>query len=86
MVIPDLRRSHVRFVGYGSRSDIAQLDFPGEGPQGVALTPDKRTLFLSLSRAGEVAVIDLETRQVLRRIEAGPAPDGIGWSPLVVRR
>ena len=83
VVIPDLRRSVVRFVEYGSRSDLETLDLPGEGPQGVALTRDRSTLFLSLSQSGQVAVIDLASRRVVRRIEAGPTPDGIGWSPLV---
>ena len=85
VVIPDLRRSVVRFVEYSSRSDLETMPLPGEGPQGVALTHDKGTLFLSLSQAGQVAVIDLETREIVRRIDAGPTPDGIGWTPLVLR-
>lgn len=86
VVIPDLRRSVVRFVRYSTRSDLETLELPGDGPQGVALTHDHGTLFLSLSEAGQIAVIDLATRRVVRRIEAGPTPDGIGWSPLVLRR
>jgi DNA-binding beta-propeller fold protein YncE len=86
VVIPDMGRSFVRFVRYSSRSDIETLELPGEGPQGVALTRDRGTLFLSLSESGQVAVIDLDSRRIVRRIEAGPTPDGIGWSPLVVGR
>jgi DNA-binding beta-propeller fold protein YncE len=86
VIIPDLRRSVVRFIEYGSRRDLETLELPGDGPQGVALTHDRGTLFLSLSSAGQVAVIDLQARQVVRRIEGGPTPDGIGWSPLVLER
>lgn len=87
VVIPDLSQSgFVRLVDYSSRTDAGRLEFSGDGPQGVALTHDKSTLFLSLSRAGQVAVIDLATRRVLRRIDVGPAPDGIGWSPIVIPR
>ncbi len=86
VVIPDMGRHVVRFVDYSDRTDIETLSLPGEGPQGVALTPDQGTVFLSLSRSGEIAVIDLATRRVVRRIDSGPAPDGIGWSPLVLRR
>jgi DNA-binding beta-propeller fold protein YncE len=75
----------VRFVEFGTRRDISSLDLPGQGPQGVALTHDRGTLFLSLSSAGQVAVIDLATRRVVRRIDAGATPDGIGWSPVVLR-
>jgi YVTN family beta-propeller protein len=85
VVLPDLRTHRVRFVRYSDRSELGRLDFPDEGPQGVALTADEGTLFLSLSRAGEVAVIDLSTREVVRRIPVGPTPDGIGWSPLTHR-
>ena len=86
VVIPDMGRHVVRFVDYVDRTDIETLPFPGEGPQGVALTPDHGTVFLSLSSSGEIAVIDLTTRRVVRRIDSGPSPDGIGWSPLVLRR
>jgi YVTN family beta-propeller protein len=86
VVIPDMGRHVVRFVDYGDRTDIETLSLPGEGPQGVALTPDQGTVFLSLSQSGEIAVIDLATRQIVRRIDSGPSPDGIGWSPLVHRR
>jgi DNA-binding beta-propeller fold protein YncE len=85
VVIPDLRLNVVRFVEFGTRRDISSLDLPGQGPQGVALTHDRGTLFLSLSSAGQVAVIDLATRRVVRRIDAGATPDGIGWSPVVLR-
>ena len=86
VVIPDLGQHVVRFVSYGTRREIGRLDLPGDGPQGLALTADRGTLFLSLSAAGQVAVIDLSSRQIVRRIEAGPSPDGIGWSPLVLER
>lgn len=84
VVIPDLGRHRVRFVDYGDRTDLETLELPGDGPQGVALSGDRGTLFLSLSEAGEVAVIDLTTRSVVRRIPAGPTPDGIGWSPVIL--
>jgi DNA-binding beta-propeller fold protein YncE len=85
VVIPDLRLNVVRFIDRRTRQEVDRLDFPDQGPQGVALTRDRGTLFLSLSAAGEVAVIDVESRAVVRRIGAGPTPDGIGWSPLVLR-
>lgn len=85
VVIPDLRLDLVRFIGYDEREEVGRLAFSGEGPQGVVVTPDRGTLFLSLSRSGEVAVIDMKSREVVRRIPVGPTPDGIGWSPLVLR-
>lgn len=84
VVIPDLRRNEVRFVALDSRTEVERLPLADAGPQGVALTPDRATFFLSLSAEGRVAVIDLSTRRVIRTIEVGPTPDGIGFSPLVL--
>jgi len=84
VVVPDMRLEVVRFIDFDERRVIESIDVPGQGPQGVALTADRGTLFLSMSAAGEVAVIDLERRRIVRRIAAGPTPDGIGWSPLVL--
>lgn len=84
-VIPDLRGEALRFVDLESREDLSTLELPGAGPQGVAVTEDRGTLFLSLNARGRVAVIDLATRSVVRTLESGPTPDGIGWSPLRLR-
>jgi DNA-binding beta-propeller fold protein YncE len=85
VVVPDLRLEVVRFFDRATHEEIGRLELPGEGPQGVALTHDRSALFLSLSRSGQVAVIDLTTRTIIRRIAAGPTPDGIGWSPVELR-
>jgi YVTN family beta-propeller protein len=85
VVIPDLGQHVVRFVDFETRSVIDRIELPGEGPQGMAVTPDGGTLFLSLSQSGQIAVIDLESRRIVRRLDSGPTPDGVGWSPLVIR-
>jgi len=58
------------------------VELPGAGPQGVTVTPDARWLFLALSEEDRVALIDLETMSVGRRLETGRGPDGVAWSPL----
>ena len=48
---------------------------------GGALSPDGQHLFISLGRAGAVAVIDVATRKLLRTIEGvGARPWGIAVS------
>jgi DNA-binding beta-propeller fold protein YncE len=86
VVIPDLTLHVVRFVDYATHEEVGRIEVPDDGPQGITVTPDGGTLFLSLSAAGEVAVVDLETRRIVRRLEAGRTPDGIGWSPVVLGR
>jgi DNA-binding beta-propeller fold protein YncE len=84
ILIPDLRAEVLRFFDGSDYTELGSIAFPGEGPQGLILHPDGRHLFLSLSRAGRIAVVDIETRSVVGYLPAGAGPDGIGYSPLVV--
>ena len=86
VIIPDLRKHQIRFVDRASRQQLEVMEIPGAGPQGIALSSDARLLFVSLSEQDQVAVIDLATREIVRRVSTGSGPDGIGYSPLVVRR
>jgi len=81
VVLPDFRAHELRIVEHASKRELARLDFPGGGPQGVVLTPDSRWLFLSLNAQDRVALIDLESLEVVRYLTTGSGPDGIGWSP-----
>lgn len=82
VVIPDPRRQVLRVFDAASGEEHGSLDFPGGAPQGVALHPDDRTLFLSLSGQDRVAVVDIERMRVLDEYQVGDGPDGIGYSPL----
>jgi len=55
-------------------------------PQGVTLYLNDRTLFLSLSGENRVLAINIETQEVLGDYATGEAPDGIGYSPLVLQK
>ena len=80
-IMPDFRANELRIVDRATLEELKRLDFPGGGPQGVALSGDSKTLYLSLNRQGQVVAIDLETLEVVRRYDVGPTPDGIGWAP-----
>jgi len=41
---------------------------------------------LSLSSTGKVAVIDVARRAVIGELRVGDTPDGVVYSPVVVRR
>lgn len=83
VLLPDLGRHELRIVDRASRSELAVLDFPGQGPQGITLSADARYAFLSLSRAGRIVVIDLESHAVMRSIPTGPTPDGVAFTTRV---
>lgn len=86
LIVPDMRGEVLRFFDGDSYEELGSIDFPGQGPQGLALHPDGRHLFLSLSAADRIAVIDIEERRVLGHLPSGSSPDGIGFSPLTVAR
>ncbi len=84
LIVPDLRGEVLRFFDLDGYAELGSIPFPGQGPQGLVLHPDGRHLFLSLSSAGKVAIIDIVTRTVVGELEAGQTPDGIAYSPLTV--
>ena len=81
VLIPDARRQELRILDRATGRELARLLFAGGGPQGITISPDGRHAFLSLSRQGQVAVIDVPSHGVLGLVDAGPAPDGIVFLP-----
>ncbi len=86
ILIPDLRNEVLRFFDGDSYQELGRLSFPGQGPQGLVLHGDGRHLFLSLSAADAVAVVDVDSRALLGTLPAGSGPDGIAWVPVAVAR
>jgi len=84
-IMPDMRTNSIRFFDNATSEELGSMALDLMGPQGVVLHPDDRTLFLSLSRRDRVIVIDVDTRQILGSYATGSGPDGIAYSPLVIR-
>ncbi len=85
-VMPDLGNEQLRFFDVISGTEIGNIDLVGAQPQGVILYPDDRTLFVSLSGQNKVLVVDILTQEILGEYATGAAPDGIGYSPLVLKK
>jgi YVTN family beta-propeller protein len=51
----------------------------GTGAGGIVMQPDGSRAYISCSRDGYVAVIDLKTLSVVGKIDAGRTPDGLTW-------
>ena len=86
ILVPDLRNEVLRFFDGDSYDELGRINFAGEGPQGLVLHPDGRHLFLSLSAANRIAIVDVDARQVVGYLPAGAGPDGIGYSGRTVTR
>lgn len=81
VLMPDMTKENLRILERATRREVASIALPGAGPQGITVTPDGRHAFLSLSKQGRVAVIDLRTLAIAGYIEAGATPDGIVYTP-----
>lgn len=55
-------------------------------PQGFVLSPDGAFAFVSNKAIGKVAIIDIASARVVRFLDAGAGPDGIGYTPVRVGR
>jgi DNA-binding beta-propeller fold protein YncE len=86
LIVPDMGGEVLRFFDGESYEELGSIDFAGQAPQGLALHADGRHLFLSLSGANRIAVVDIEDRSVVGYLPAGSSPDGIAYSPVVVSR
>jgi YVTN family beta-propeller protein len=78
VIVSDLRGTQVVVIDPASRSITAKVDVGG-GSEGLLVTPDGTTAFISVSTAGHVAVLDLRTLTVSARITGFSNPDGIAW-------
>ena len=53
----------------------------GDEPEGVALSPDERFLYVTVEGENKVAVIDVATRRVIAKVPVGQRPRSIAFSP-----
>ena len=83
-MVPDYRKDYVRFFDAQNKKELGTLVLGDKtGPQGVILHPNGEILFLSLNTSSEVAVIDVNKREIIQRYKSGANPDGIGYTHLV---
>jgi YVTN family beta-propeller protein len=53
----------------------------GDEPEGVALSPDERFLYVTLEGDNKLAVVDVAGRRVIARVKVGERPRSIAFSP-----
>ncbi len=86
VLLPDYRGESLRFIERASRQELGRMEFTAGGPQGITITADGRTALLSLSAKGKIIAIDVARRVVIGELLVGETPDGVVYSPVVVRR
>jgi YVTN family beta-propeller protein len=75
-LIPAPMQNLLRVIDVATRAEET-IAVPG-GPGGAVVAADGRTVYLPLVEAGGVAVVDLQSKRVLRTLPSGAGPDGIG--------
>jgi len=93
-VISDPARGELRFIGVATRAEVGRVSFPATNvvataefphsscPEGLALAPDGRTVFVALQGENAVAAVDIATRVILFTAPTGVWPDGVAYSRL----
>ena len=53
----------------------------GKSPEGILMPPAGGMAYVAVNGDNFVAVIDLKTWQVTKKIQTGIGPDGMAWIP-----
>ncbi|MGV3709682.1 MAG: YncE family protein [Gemmatimonas sp.] len=87
---PGAEKVHIYDVAtHGSRAviDVPLMDggMPSS-PQGITMSRDNKTAYVTLKNAAKVAIVDLATQKITGTLPVGAGSDGVGYSPMVVRK
>ena len=69
------QKDGVNVINLSSMATEKIIDMNGDGPRGLAITPDGKFLLTANQKTGDVAVIDTDTLKVVRRIPVGKNPE-----------
>lgn len=78
LVIASLRRDQIDIYEAEGLTLLQRFRQPDK-PSHVAFSPDSRFVFVTLQGTGEVAAVEMETRQTIWVQQVGPEPAGIIW-------
>jgi YVTN family beta-propeller protein len=53
----------------------------GERPWGIAVSSDGRTVYTANGPSNDVSIVDVESRTVRARVQAGDRPWGVAYVP-----
>jgi YVTN family beta-propeller protein len=93
-IVTDPASAVVRFFNTATRAELGRLTFAADSlvptaevpgspcPEGVTLTPDGRTAFVTLQGRNRVVAIDVASRTVLATMPTGVWSDGVAYSAL----
>ena len=78
VLISTLRGPDLTVIDAATRKTIKRIKL-GRGAAGIVIQPDGSRAFVACTPDGYVDVVDLNSLEVVGRVEAGGAPDGLAW-------
>ena len=79
VLISDLDAGELVVVDARARVEVKRLPL-GRSPEGILVEPGGARAYVAVTGDNVVAVVNLETLQVVGRIETGAGPDGMAWA------
>jgi YVTN family beta-propeller protein len=77
-LISDVESGDLVVLDAAARKEIARLSV-GKQPEGVLIPPDGGRAFVAVNGDNAIAVVDLKTWQVTKKLSTGIGPDGMAW-------
>lgn len=77
-LISDLDAGNLVIVDAPARKEIKRVAL-GKAPEGIVIAPDGMRAFVAVNGDNHVAVIDLQTWTVTKKLQTGTGPDGMAW-------
>jgi YVTN family beta-propeller protein len=84
VLVSDLDGGALVVVDAPARTEVKRIPL-GRSPEGILVAPDGDRAYVAVTGDNFVAVVNLETLQVIGRIETGTGPDGMAWVGRQVR-
>jgi DNA-binding beta-propeller fold protein YncE len=69
------QKGNVTTIDLANFETVGEIDIGGASPRGIGVTADGRLLVVATRDKGDLAVVDLKTRKLLRRIPIGKNPE-----------
>jgi YVTN family beta-propeller protein len=79
VLISDMEAGDLVVVDRMARKEIKRMRV-GRSPEGIVIAPEGSRAYIAITGDNSVAVIDLKTLAVTKRINTGSGPDGMAWA------
>ena len=79
-LISDLEAGDLVVLDAAAHKEVKRLPL-GKMPEGILIPPSGGVAYVAVNGDNHVAVVDLKTWQVTKKIQTGKGPDGLAWVP-----